>query len=120
MIGVKAPGQPGPRTSSAFTGPDIGSMTAPMSHNINPRLDPQVDNVAEAPTERLSSAGEGFPPGRRVLTYSDLRAIYRETDPRPPEREIELHLTSNMERFIWGFDGEKFSRAEPIRLKLGE
>ena len=32
----------------------------------------------------------------------------------------KIHLTGNMERFIWGFDGEKFSDAEPIRLKLGE
>jgi len=72
------------------------------------------------PTERLSSPGEGFPPGRRVLAYSDLRAIYRGTDPRPPDREIELHLTGNMERFIWGFNGAKFSEAEPVRLKLGE
>jgi FtsP/CotA-like multicopper oxidase with cupredoxin domain len=41
-------------------------------------------------------------------------------DPRPPEREIELHLTGNMKRFIWGFNGEKFSDAGPIRLRLGE
>src|SRR5207253_6794488 len=58
--------------------------------------------------------------GRHVLTYADLRAIYRGTDPRPPDREIEIHLTGNMERFIWGFNGKKFSDAEPIRLKLGE
>ncbi len=84
------------------------------------RVGPAVDNIAEAPTERLSTAGEGFPPGRRVLTYTDLRARHRGTDPRPPGREIELHLTGNMERFIWAFDGVKFSDAEPIRLALGE
>src|SRR6516162_500096 len=33
-----------------------------------------VDNVAMMPAERLQSAGEGFPSGRRVLTYADLRA----------------------------------------------
>ncbi len=120
MIGPNAPGQPGPRTSAEFTAPDMGRMKALLSENVRPRVDPQVDNVAEAPTERLSSAGEGYPPGRRVLAYSDLRAVYRGTDPRPPDREIELHLTGNMERFIWGFDGEKFSDAEPIQLKLGE
>jgi FtsP/CotA-like multicopper oxidase with cupredoxin domain len=120
MIGPNAPGQPGPRTSTAFTAPDMGGMKAPMSQNAKPRVGPQVDNIAGAPTERLASAGQGFPAGRRVLTYSDLRAIYRGTDPRPPDREIELHLTGNMERFIWGFSGEKFSDAEPVRLKLGE
>jgi CopA family copper-resistance protein len=80
----------------------------------------EVDNVAEMPTERLNRAGEGFPPGRRVLTYADLRAIRPGTDPRPPSHEITLHLTGNMERFIWGFDGKKFSEAGPIELKRGE
>ncbi|MGH7934708.1 MAG: copper resistance system multicopper oxidase [Candidatus Binataceae bacterium] len=120
MTGMNAPGQPEPFTSAEFTVPDMGSMKAPISENVKPHVGPQVDNIAEMPTERLSSAGEGFPAGRRVLSYSDLRAIYRGTDPRPPAREIEIHLTGNMERFIWGFDGEKFSDAEPIRLKLGE
>ena len=31
-----------------------------------------------------------------------------------------MHLTGNMERYIWGFDGKKFSEAEPIPLRLGE
>jgi FtsP/CotA-like multicopper oxidase with cupredoxin domain len=79
-----------------------------------------VDNVAMMPTERLNSAGEGFPPGRRVLTYADLRATRPGSDPRPPSRDITLHLTGNMERFIWGFDGKKFSEAEPIVLQRGE
>src|SRR5262249_43728197 len=79
-----------------------------------------VDNVAMMPTERLQSAGEGFPPGRRVLTYADLRATKPGTDPRPPTHEITLHLTGNMERFIWGFDGKKFSETGPIELKLGD
>jgi FtsP/CotA-like multicopper oxidase with cupredoxin domain len=73
------------------------------------------------PTQRLSTPGVGLDNnGRRVLTYADLRARYPGVDPRPPDHEIELHLTGNMERFIWGFDGKKFSSAEPIRLKLGE
>ena len=79
-----------------------------------------VDNVAEMPTERLNRAGEGFPPDRRVLTYADLRAIRPGNDPRPPSRDITLHLTGNMERFIWGFDGKKFSEAEPIVLQRSE
>ena len=85
------------------------------------REGPQVDNIATAPTERLAEPGNGLNDnGRRVLTYADLKARYRGADPRPPDREIELHLTGNMQRFIWGFDGETFSSAEPIRLKLGE
>jgi len=79
-----------------------------------------VDNVAMMPAERLQSAGEGFPSGRRVLTYADLRATKPGSDPRPPTHEITLHLTGNMERFIWGFDGKKFSEAGPIELKRGD
>jgi CopA family copper-resistance protein len=79
-----------------------------------------VDNVAMMPTERLNEPGEGFPQDRRVLRYTDLRALKPGNDPRPPEREIVLHLTGNMERFMWGFDGKKFSEAGPIELKRGE
>ena len=71
--------------------------------------------------ERLNDPGVGLHrAGRKVLTYADLRARYEGTDGRAPSREIELHLTGNMTRFIWGFDGRKFSDAEPIVLHLGE
>jgi len=79
-----------------------------------------VDNVAMMPADRLKSAGEGFPSGSRVLTYADLRALKPGGDSRPPAHEITLHLTGNMERFIWGFDGKKFSEAGPIELKRGD
>ncbi|MDB5406652.1 MAG: copper resistance protein CopA [Rhodospirillales bacterium] len=79
-----------------------------------------VDNVAMMPTERLAEPGEGLGNGRRALTYADLRATKRGADPRPPSREITLHLTGNMERFMWGFDGKKFSESGPIRLERGE
>jgi FtsP/CotA-like multicopper oxidase with cupredoxin domain len=39
---------------------------------------------------------------------------------RPAERDLEFRLTGNMERWVWGFDGKKFSEAGPIRLRLGE
>jgi FtsP/CotA-like multicopper oxidase with cupredoxin domain len=81
----------------------------------------EVDNVAMMPTERVNDPGEGLDTrNRRVLAYTDLRALRPGEDPRPPSREITLHLTGNMERFIWGFDGKKFSEAEPIRLQRGE
>ncbi len=113
-------------------GMDHGSMPGmPMNHGSMAGMETSpeakklegsvgVDNVAMMPTERLQSPGEGFPPGRRVLTYADLRATRPGSDPRPPSRDITLHLTGNMERFIWGFDGKKFSEAEPIALQRGE
>jgi CopA family copper-resistance protein len=81
----------------------------------------EVDNVAMMPSDRQSEAGGGLDGnGRQVLRYTDLRAVKRGDDQRPPSREIVLHLTGNMQRFIWGFDGKKYSEAEPIRLARGE
>jgi CopA family copper-resistance protein len=111
--------QPGPDTTGRSGGRTAGRPTLPKPTRL--REGPQVDNVAEAPTERLAEPGNGLNDnGRRVLTYADLRARYRGADSRPPDRDIELHLTGNMQRFIWGFNGEISARAEPIRLKLGE
>ena len=58
--------------------------------------------------------------GRRVLTYADLRSLFADPDGREPGRTVELHLTGHMARFVWSFDGVKFSDAEPIRLTYGE
>jgi CopA family copper-resistance protein len=70
---------------------------------------------------RLHEPGTGLEDtGTRVLLYSDLRSLQPGDDSRPPGREIELHLTGNMERYMWGFDGKKFSEAEPIQLQYGE
>ncbi len=80
-----------------------------------------VDMRVNTPRTNLDDPGIGLRNnGRRVLTYADLHSIDRPTDPREPNREIELHLTGNMERFIWSFDGVKFSDAKPIHLNLGE
>ncbi|HYD05462.1 MAG TPA: copper resistance system multicopper oxidase, partial [Reyranella sp.] len=81
---------------------------------------PSVDNVAEDPKDRLGEAGTGLDGnGRRVLTYRDLRAIAPRRSP-PPARAIEFHITGNMERWVWGFNGKKFSEAKAVRVKLGE
>lgn len=59
--------------------------------------------------------------GRRVLVYTDLQNLYVNEDKREPGREIELHITGNMERYMWSFDGKKYSQAkEPIRFVYGE
>jgi CopA family copper-resistance protein len=82
---------------------------------------PSVANIAEVTRSRLAEAGTGLDGnGRRVLTYADLRSLSPHDDMTPPSRTIEFHLTGNMERFIWGFNGKKFSESEPIRLSLGE
>ena len=76
---------------------------------------------AAAPTSRLDDPGVGLRDnGRRVLTYADLKSTFADPDGRAPERTIELHLTGNMERFVWSFDGIPFSGSEPILLRHGE
>ena len=70
---------------------------------------------------RLGEAGDGLDGnGRKVLVYTDLRALEPDPDARPPEREIEFHLTGSMDRYVWGFDGKKFSDVGPVHVKLGE
>ena len=82
---------------------------------------PSVDNASPGAESRLTEAGDGLDGnGRKVLTYADLRALRPDPDARPPEREIEFHLTGNMQRWIWGFDGKRFSEAGPVHVKLGE
>jgi FtsP/CotA-like multicopper oxidase with cupredoxin domain len=58
--------------------------------------------------------------GRRVLSYADLHTIGGPLDPREPTREIELHLTGNMERYMWSFNGVPYSEAKPILFHYGE
>ena len=48
----------------------------------------------------------------RVLVYTDLKSLAPNPDTRVPERELELHLTGNMERYMWSFDGVKFSEVD--------
>ena len=83
---------------------------------------PGNSTVAEMPTSRVSEPGTGLgDSGRRVLVYTDLRRLSGSGSADVPKREIELHLTGNMERQIWGFDGKKYSEAEaPIPFNLGE
>jgi FtsP/CotA-like multicopper oxidase with cupredoxin domain len=71
---------------------------------------------------RLDDPGTGLgTDGRRVLVYADLKSLEPNVDEREPEREVELHITGNMERYIWGFDGRKYSEAKaPIVFRYGE
>jgi CopA family copper-resistance protein len=78
--------------------------------------------VPEVTRRRLDDPGIGLEDvEHRVLLYSDLRCVVPNRDTRMPQREIELHLTGNMERYMWSFDGKKFSQAgDPIPFGLGE
>lgn len=112
-------GMPSTMQGMDMKGMDMSAPKPLAAHT--PPLNVENQNIARMPTDRLADPGDGLRDnGRRVLTYADLRALHPVADTRPPSREITLHLTGNMERYIWGFDGKKFSEAEPIPLRLGE
>jgi len=93
---------------------------APVVHPSTER-GPGVDMQVDEPPFRLDDPGVGLRTnGRRVLTYADLRSLAPTADPREPGREIQLHLTGNMNRYMWSIDGVSFADAEPIDLVYGE
>ena len=55
-----------------------------------------------------------------MLRYTDLRALKPRPDFKAPDRELEMHLTGNMERFMWSIDGLTFAESEDIRFTFGE
>jgi FtsP/CotA-like multicopper oxidase with cupredoxin domain len=83
---------------------------------------PGNQTVAEYSQNRMGEPGRGLEGSeRRVLLYTDLKSLAPYPDQREPEREIELHLTGHMNRYMWSFDGKKYSEArEPIHFRYGE
>jgi CopA family copper-resistance protein len=86
---------------------------------------PHVDMHAEAPMSGLADPGIGLRDhqqlyGRKVLTYADLRSLEPTRDKREPTREIELHLTGNMHRYMWSINGQSFTEAAPLEFNYGE
>ena len=126
MMGAMSADQRAGHDMSAMPGmQDMPGMSA--MHAAKPASDkplttgPGVDVRVAHPRTNLDDPGVGLRDnGRRVLTYADLHTPGGPIDKREPEREITLHLTGNMERYMWSFDGVKFSDAKPLRFKLGE
>lgn len=101
------------------------SMPMPGNEPVKHGPDTHGSGNQSAPMvtkRRLDDPGAGLGgDGRRVLLYTDLKALEKFYDTRDPERELEIHLTGHMERFMWSLDGKRFSQArEPIRFRLGE
>jgi CopA family copper-resistance protein len=93
----------------------------PKAHHARTEYGPGVDMRVDMPRANIDDPGIGLRAnGRRVLTYADLHTIGGPLDKRGPGREIELHLTGNMERYMWSFDGQKFSDARPLHFRHGE
>mgnify|MGYP001963652059 FL=1 len=86
------------------------------------KVGPGVDMIAPMPMDRMDFPGLGLDKvAHRVLRYTDLKAK-RMNPHREVDREMEIHLTGNMERYMWSFDGKKFTAVsdDPIRFGYDE
>jgi FtsP/CotA-like multicopper oxidase with cupredoxin domain len=86
------------------------------------KMGPGVQTISPMPVDRTSEPPQGLDDvEHRVLVYRDLIAADRNPDTRTPSRSLELHLTGNMERYMWSFDGVKMSDVKaPIPFTKGE
>ena len=86
------------------------------------RRGPGVQMLSPMPVDRTGEPGQGLEDvGHRVLVYRDLIALDRNPDVRAPSRSLDFHLTGNMERYMWSFDGQKMSDAHmPVPFVAGE
>jgi FtsP/CotA-like multicopper oxidase with cupredoxin domain len=108
-----------PRPLLTMTDMGMSHDMAGMDSSVD--YGPNVDSLAMRPQSRLDDPGVGLRSnGRQVLTYADLHTLGGPIDQRQAGRDIELHLTGHMERFVWSFNGQKFSEAEPLRFHYGE
>jgi len=74
---------------------------------------PTVQSISPMPMDRMGEPGQGLADvGHKVLVYRDLMAVDRNPDVRAPDRAMRIHLTGNMERYMWAFDGEKLSEVK--------
>jgi CopA family copper-resistance protein len=121
-------GMPPPQHMHEMPAVDVGGHSrlkipgaGPVKHGSD-HHGPGNQTVAEYSQNRMGEPGRGLEDSeRRVLLYTDLKSLAPYPDQREPEREIELHLTGQMNRYMWSFDGKTYSEAkEPIHFRYGE
>ena len=131
---VPAPDKPAPLSMRDMMG-DMGGGSGSMDHSVHGDMNKgnvrvrhasseygaSVDMRVDTPRTNLDDPGIGLRNnGRRVLSYADLHSIGGSRDTRKPDREIELHLTGNMERYSWSLDGLEFGKSTPVHFRYGE
>jgi len=105
---------------SGMSGMTMGGASTRVRH-ARTEYGPSTDARVDTPRTNLDDPGVGLRNnGRRVLTLADLSTIGGALDQRGPEREIELHLTGNMERYTWSLDGLEFGQSTPVHFRHGE
>ncbi|NIJ65557.1 CopA family copper-resistance protein [Sphingomonas leidyi] len=117
------PSATGGTPGADMAGMDMGAMRMrDFSYAPEVRKTPGVQTLSPMPMDRTGEPGQGLEDvGHRVLVYKDLMALDRNPDVRAPSRSLDIHLTGNMERFMWAFDGVKMSDTmEPFPFVEGE
>ncbi|MEO7692261.1 MAG: copper resistance system multicopper oxidase [Sphingomonas sp.] len=109
--------------AASMSGTDMSAMTMrDFSKAPEVRRGPGVQTIAPMPMDRTGEPGQGLEDvGHKILVYRDLMALEPNPDVRAPSRSLDIHLTGNMERFMWSFDGMTMSEhMEPIPFVEGE
>ncbi|MBR8563804.1 copper oxidase [Acinetobacter baumannii] len=108
---VKSIVMPTPRPRALLTMEDMG-----MNHDMSSKT------MSSSGSDEVvyGWANASTPAGLKALQYSDLQSLTPQKDTRAPEREIEIRLGGNMERYIWTINGKKFNETEPFKVKYGE
>lgn len=104
-------------------GMDMSGMSMREGANApQVKLGPGVDMINPMPMDRTGDPGLGLDKvDHKVLVYRDLVALAANPDARAAEREIEVHLTGAMDRYMWSMDGTAMSEAhEPLMMRAGE
>lgn len=107
---------------SAHGGADMDMSMRNPQNAPEVTMGPGVQTIAPMPVDRMGEPGQDLTDvGHKVLVYTDLRALAPNPDTRAPSRTLRLHLTGNMERFMWSFDGQRYSEVTaPIPFRLNE
>lgn len=100
---------------------NMDMTSAPVVRHASTEYGPSTDMRVDMPRMNLDDPGIGLRNnGRRVLTLADLHGMDEFVDLREPERDIELHLTGNMDRYTWSIDGLEYGRSTPIYFRHNE
>jgi len=137
-MGMGAMAMSGDMKGNSMNMKHMGGNNSHMTHKMTHKKELPVENIkikhresghgagaamiATNPVSRLHEPGIGLEDvDHKVLVYTDLVGANEWPDTREPERQIELHLTGNMERYMWSFDGKKFTEVDgPVQFHHGE
>jgi len=137
-MGMGAMAMSGDMKGNSMNMKHMGGNNSHMTHKMTHKKELPVENIkikhresghgagaamiATNPISRLHEPGIGLEDvDHKVLVYTDLIGAHEWPDTREPERQIELHLTGNMERYMWSFDGKKFTEVDgPVQFHHGE